>query len=53
MTQVQKIQFWGKLNRKPKPVYLRFQRMFARKNNGKRIAGCSISKIGIVNFILE
>ena len=53
MNQTQKIQFWMKLNRKPMSVYLRFQRLFARKNNGKWIRGCTINSIGIVTFILE
>jgi hypothetical protein len=53
MTQAQKIQFWQKLNRKPLAVYLRFQRLFARKNKGKWIRGCTITSVGIVNFILE
>jgi hypothetical protein len=53
MTGVQMIQFWTKLNRKPLSVYLRFQKMFAVKNKGKWIRGCTINEIGIVSFVLE
>lgn len=52
-TQISKIQFWQKLNRKPMAVYLRFQRMFARHNNGRWIRGLTINELGITKFILE
>lgn len=35
------------------PTYLRFQKIFALKNNGKWLRGCTINEIGIVNFILD
>ena len=52
-TQITKMQFWQKLNRKPMPVYLRFQKMFARHNQGKWIRGLTIDNLGITRFNLE
>ena len=45
-----KYEFWIKLNHKPLSIYLRFQRMFAHKNNGLWIRGFNITKN---NFVLE
>lgn len=44
--------FWQRLNKKPLKVYLRFQRLFARKHDGKWLRGLTIGN-GEVNFNLE
>jgi hypothetical protein len=53
LTNIEIMQFWQKLNRKPLSIYLRFQRMFAKHNNGKWVRGCSIDGLGQVKLILE
>lgn len=52
MTAEKTFKFWQKLNRKPMAVYLRFQKIFAKHNNGKWIRGLVIDN-GIVKFNLE
>lgn len=43
---------WDKLNRVALPVYIRFQRMFAAKHNGKYVRGITINA-GNVRLNLE
>lgn len=45
--------FWRKLNNAPMPVYLRFQRLFARRHGGKWIRGISINERLELGFVLE
>lgn len=51
-TNLRLYNFWLRLNRAPLGVYLRFQRMYARKNKGKWIRGIIIED-GVICFNVE